>query len=294
MIRNILNIIYRIFRNIFLRNLILTKIFFKLDSTRSPNREFFSSKYRSLERSIEYSYNTFNKILDELKILDKNYSLMNKRILEIGPGDNFLLAYIFLINGAKCVYLLDRFKSSIKESYNVLLFKNYLKKYKNYNEKQFSVLKKKVRYLSYAPIDNFKTLPKIKFDLIISQAVLEHVFNLDSTIKNIASILKRGGYTTHHIDLKDHIYRNEGYYLDFLKYSSNFWMIFGDITNRVRYPQYINLFKQNGFEILKVTKNRVGPLSRIENLKTIIHKEFQNIDVKDLSISSFRITAVKL
>ena len=46
--------------------------------------------------------------------------------------------------------------------------------------------------------------------------VLEHVYDLYSAIKRINILLKKGGYTFHHIDLKDHYHTSDKCYLNFL------------------------------------------------------------------------------
>ena len=59
-----------------------------------------------------------------------------------------------------------------------------------------------IRYV--APWDDSSVLPAASADLIISQAVLEHVVNVDATYLAMARWLRPGGYLSHQIDFRSH------------------------------------------------------------------------------------------
>lgn len=101
-----------------------------------------------------------------------------------------------------------------------------------------------------------------------SQVVLEHI--PEPVIKEIFSesrnLLVEGGYHSHIANLTDH-FRNPGFFRDnrvtdvnFLKYSDRYWNLWcgNDIAyvNRLRFPYYIKLFKELGFNILEVDKQK--------------------------------------
>jgi len=291
-LKEILNYLYRFLRNISIKLPAINIIFIKLDFLRSPNKELFSTHSRNIKRSTLYSYNIFNSTINLIKYFDKNYTLKNKTILEIGPGDNFLLAYLFLLNGAKKVYLVDRFKTNITKSFNLKLYEYYIKKYVNL--KNFISLSNKIYYFSNTPFEKLNKIKKESIDLIFSQAVLEHVFDLNSTIKKISLLLKKGGYTIHQVDLNDHLHLNDKSYLDFLKYPHRFYKYFGDITNRKRFSQYINYFNVYHLKILDIINiKKVGPISKINKIKKKFYRDFRNLSDEELSIISFKIIAKK-
>jgi len=294
----VLNYIYRLIRNISLELPPLDKIFFKLDYLRAPNKELFSTLHRDIERSIVYSHNIFMSTFKLIKKFDANYTLENKTILEIGPGDNFLLAYIFLLNGAKEVYLIDRLKTNINDSYNFKFYKHYIQNYYKREQKidlkDFFCLNSKIKYFSYTPFECLSKIKKNSVDLIFSQAVLEHITDLKTAIQKNNLFLKEGGYTIHQVDLRDHLHFNDNCYLDFLKYRCRFWKFFGEMTNRARFSQYINYFNNYNLEILDILDiKRVGPYTKINKIKKRFLEVYRNLSDEDLSIISFKIIAKK-
>ncbi len=71
----------------------------------------------------------YNNIVNQLNFYDKNYVFKDKIILEIGPGDNLLLSLIFLLNGAKRVYSVDKYKRIYDDSFNLKIYNTYLNKF---------------------------------------------------------------------------------------------------------------------------------------------------------------------
>jgi ubiquinone/menaquinone biosynthesis C-methylase UbiE len=59
-----------------------------------------------------------------------------------------------------------------------------------------------IRY--FAPMGQMYEIPDNSVDLIISQAVMEHVDELEETYTECFRCLKPGGYMTHQIDLRCH------------------------------------------------------------------------------------------
>ncbi len=294
---NFLDRFYLLLKNISFRSRVGNNLFFKLDSLRFPNQEFFGSETRDLQPILRNSQDLFENNLNLIKKFDKNFTLENKKVLEIGPGDNFLLDFIFLLSGSKKIYLVDRFKSTIRKSFNIMLFKQYIDKiYKPdyfYDLKNFVELSKRIVYFHNTPFESFNELEENSIDLITSHDVLEHIFNLESVIKNISMLLKKGGYTIHQIDLRDHLYLEEKFHLDFLKYSPRFWKCFGHITNRFRYSYYINLFKKYDLEIIHLKHTKTGPLSKIKKIKKDFHRDYRDLSDEELSIIRFEILAKK-
>lgn len=293
-----LDYLYLLVRNLSFRVPFADNLFFKIDSIRLPNKEFFGSKNREFNRILNESQNIFDNLITVTKNIEANYSIKNKNILEIGPGDNFLLDFIFLLSGANNIYLIDRFKTSINNADHFKLFNHYLM-----NKSQFlndifledaKDLFKKIQYFSNSPIETFNKLERNSIDLIFSHDVLEHVSDIQTAIETISVLLRKGGYTLHQIDLRDHLHLNDGCYLDFLKYSPRFWKNFGDITNRHRYSKYIELFKKYNLEILHLKHTRIGPLSKINKIKQKFDTQYKNLSDKELSIIRFEICAKKI
>lgn len=294
-----LDYLYLLVRNLTFRIPYGDNLFFKIDSIRVPHKEFFGSKNREFNRIQKESQNIFDNIIAVVRNIEDNYSIKNKNVLEIGPGDNFLLDFIFLLNGANNIYLIDRFRTSIKKIDHFRLFNYYIMNHSQFLDddndiKTVKDLFKKINYFSNSPIETFSKLKRSSIDLIFSHDVLEHVADISSGIETISLLLRKGGYTIHQIDLRDHLHLNDGCYLDFLKFSSRFWKFFGDITNRHRYSKYIELFKEYNLEILHLKHTRIGPLSKINKMKQKFDFRYKNLSVEELSIIRFEILAKKI
>ena len=66
------------------------------------------------------------------------------------------------------------------------------------------------------------------------------------------------------------------------------------MTNRVRFPQYINYLNNYNLEILDILDiKRVGPYTKINKIKKRFLEVYRNFSDEDLSIISFKIIAKK-
>jgi hypothetical protein len=94
-------------------------------------------------------------------------------------------------------------------------------------------------------------------DLVISNAVLEHIQSLDHTIAEMARITRKGGFGIHNIDGSDHWrYTDPACHpLEFLAIADDQAMVHG--SNRLRPTQFGPLFERHGFEIISFTPYEV-------------------------------------
>jgi len=101
-----------------------------------------------------------------------------------------------------------------------------------------------------------------------SQVVLEHVPEpvMYEIFSESRKFLVDGGYHSHIVNLTDH-FRNPGFFRDdgvtdvnFLRYSDKYWNFWcGNgiaYVNRLRFPFYMKMFKDLGFDILDVDKQK--------------------------------------
>lgn len=297
-LRDLVKFFLRFFRNISLKIPFIYNIFLKLEYKRRSNIEFFSSQKRSINTSILYAQNRFSIYLELLRKYNRNYDFHGKKVLVIGPGDNLLIGFIFLLNGAKELYLIDKFSKPLDDSYEFILLKNYLKRksstsYIETSEK-IKLLKNRINYFPNTPFEKFNKLNRNSIDLIVSSAVLEHLNDLELAIKVMKYLLKEGGLSVHRIDLRDHLHLKDNCFLDFLKYSPRFWKLFGDLTNRIRCSQYITFFKKYNFDIIFTKKNKIRTISKIDEIKNAFYHNYKILTKEDLSIISFDLVAKNL
>jgi SAM-dependent methyltransferase len=211
---------------------------------------FFWKIYSSNPQSLD-------NVFDEMYTLFKEFNVPIEKssIVEIGPGNSNILALNFLMLGASKVILVDKFPRMINTRKQKDFFKNEIiyiqQKYERNPSfiKDNSIEKKFLDYISSELTESNLT----DIDIIYSNNVLEHIKNVELNIKSMWRILKPGGFLYHNIDLRDHYNFNSPFL--FYKYEDQIWQKYltregVSYTNRLRYDDFIRLFKENGFEII--------------------------------------------
>ena len=139
--------------------------------------------------------------------------------------------------------------------------------------------------------DIYKKIRPGTVDMVLSQAVMEHVENLSLSYKLLFKLLKPGGFMSHQIDLKSHGTAKEWNW--HWTYSKSEW---NQIRQRYAYPinrhphsLHISLMKKAGFRIVHDQHFIRESILKKEQLAT----DYQNIKDEDLLISGAFIQAVK-
>jgi hypothetical protein len=125
---------------------------------------------------------------------------------------------------------------------------------KKYGQKLFFINNREIdgEYIEFINKDLTETNIK-NIDLVFSNSVLEHINPIKENIWFMLKILNESGYMLHNIDLRDHYNFNKSFL--FYKYSDRIWDNFLtnesiSYTNRLRYDDFIHLFKNMGFKII--------------------------------------------
>ena len=241
--------------------------------------KLYSGDFKGLDKLFE----------DTLTILKKNnISIKDKTILEIGPGNSYMIAYNFLMHGAEKVLLVDKFPRMIKTKRQKEYFEREIEYVsKKYEQEPFFVNNGEIdgEYIEF--INKYLTETNIKHvDLIFTNSVLEHIKPIEENIWFMSRILNESGYMLHNIDLRDHYNFNKPFL--FYKYSDRVWnnLLTKEgisYTNRLRYDDFVNLFEKYGFKIISERTER-GELDQ-EKLSS----RFKNKSKKDLEITGLSI-----
>jgi SAM-dependent methyltransferase len=146
-----------------------------------------------------------------------------------------------------------------------------------------------IRYITPETAD--KKLPSNSVDLIYSQAVLEHVDDLEPVYKNCLNWLSPGGIMSHQIDFRSH--GTALVWNGHWTYSSLLWRMMRGrrpyLINREPLSTHLRLMREAGFEIILVERHKTK-----SNLKTKqLAKAFSNLDQDDLTTSGAYIIAQK-
>ncbi|MBF4492425.1 class I SAM-dependent methyltransferase [Flavobacterium sp. JLP] len=244
-------------------------------------------------RSTENTLSAFGNIFANLKV-----DLQNKSAIEIGSGWLPISPYILLYKyKLKEIYSFDINKHYQKiniEKFNSLFSKTYKNDIAVSTNNSYS-LPENVHYFPSQNIIN-ANIPKV--DIVFSRFVLEHVTPEDifKMHEKFKQSLNKGSYIIHFISPSDHrAFSDQSLSLqEFLKYSSKEWdkiQTRFDYHNRLRLPQYLDIFKSLDLEIVYISHDNPGPNSpqeqKFRNLK--LHQDFSKYSEKELTAGSINI-----
>jgi hypothetical protein len=129
------------------------------------------------------------------------------------------------------------------------------------------------------------------FDMAFSQAVMEHVEQVDATYAALYKCLRPGGFMSHTIDYKSHGYTRDwnGHWT----ISEVLWRIVKGnrpyLINRLPHSSHIEAMKRAGFQIVGEIKRNSAPPARHK-----LSEKFRKLSGDDLMTSGAFIQAVKL
>lgn len=141
--------------------------------------------------------------------------LRGARVLELGPGDNYGVALRFLGAGAEHVVAVDRFASRRDPDQQRRIYEHLLTSLPPEQRRAIEdavELSDGVRFdgrrlnaiEGIAVEEISEALAGETFDLVVSRAVLEHLYDLDAAFDSMDQLLAPGGMMLHKVDLRDH------------------------------------------------------------------------------------------
>ena len=243
----------------------------------------------------DYAWRTIrSRIFDACGNLD----CTGKLCLELGPGDSAFSALIFRALGAQEVILIDAedFVQRDVEKYNEFakwLSTNHVTDFQFPHFKSFDDVMRycNARYIT-GGVAAFSKISDNRVDLVISQAVLEHIplqecDALFSEFKRCASSICA---FSHEIDLRDHL----GDSLHNLRFSKRIWesstfAASGLYTNRIRYSEFMAMFESltPQTRVTDVTRWQKVPLDASK-----LHVDFHRYCEDDLKMRTFVVSGI--
>jgi SAM-dependent methyltransferase len=200
--------------------------------------------------------------------------LAGARILEIGPGDNAGIALRFIAAGARQVVCLDKFESYRNPDTQLKIYRALRDELPPAGQQRydrairltssFEIDAEQVRVISNCGIERaHEFLEPGSFDLIVSRAVLEEVFEIEQAFAAMDRLLRPGGRLIHKIDLSDYgLFSGKGFNaLEFLTIPSPlYWLMskYSGIPNRKRIGFYSDLMKRYGYDAQYLTTALAG------------------------------------
>lgn len=128
-------------------------------------------------------------------------------VAEIGPGDNFGVALLLLSGGAREVHTLDRYRPLRERERQRAIYRALAERHRLARlfdgEPDEAAIRGLVQHAG-EPAETFFRRAGLRFDAILSRAVIEHLYDPLAALNDMAAALNPGGILVHRIDLRDH------------------------------------------------------------------------------------------
>ncbi len=241
-------------------------------------------------RKPEYAAGVFRRHFERAVFARKDQPFVT---LELGPGFTVFSAVIARAFGASATYAVDASPLATTDVQLYRDFASYMRE-NNLNPPPIEnctsvdeVLQKcDGTYLTQG-LQSLKTIPTASVDFVFSHSVLQHVRRKDFVpmLAELRRIQRPDGVSSHMISISDILGGN----LNDLRFSQKTWESdlmanSGFYTNRIRYNEYLNYFREAGFipqvyrtaqfETLPTPRNKMAP-------------EFAKLPESELQISGF-------
>lgn len=219
--------------------------------------------------------------------------------LEIGPGDTLFSAVIAASYGAGRIYLVDagRYAIDDPQAYRDLardLAAQGLPSPRLDDAASVAdvLAACNATYLTNG-ISGLAALATGSVDFVWSQAVLEHIRKADFLpyMRELQRVMKPEGRASHRVDLRDHL----GAALNNLRFSEAIWekdwfARSGFYTNRIRYSQMCELFREAGFCLDIVAVDR---WERLPTPRSALANPYRVLEDDELCVRGFDVMLSK-
>ncbi|HEY3198783.1 MAG TPA: class I SAM-dependent methyltransferase [Nitrospirales bacterium] len=237
-----------------------------------------------------YAYRVFRRHFDRLGAAKYPHGFT---VLELGPGDSLFSAMVAHALGASATYLVDvgSFAQSDLAPYHAMARFLQEQGLTTVNMDHAHSLDELLRlchaFYATSGISSLRAIPEQSVDFIWSQDVLEHIKREDfmTIVRELRRVIHPQGLCSHRIDLKDHL----GGALNNLRFPTGIWesefMASGGFyTNRLRYSEILDLFKQAAFDVEVVDIER---WPRVPTPGAKLAAEFRRMSPEELCVSGF-------
>lgn len=235
--------------------------------------------------------------------------LRGKVVLEIGPGVNYGCALLMACLGARII-VADRFLPLWDELYHPRYYSALLDWItSNMLEADVAPLRKLLACGEHCPevvgcvptaLEDLTLVPDSSVDIVLSNAVLEHLYDPERALANLARFSRHGALGLHQVDFRDH--RSMDRPLEFLllgdaDFAREFEERHGECGNRIRPSELKVLFEKAGFRVVEFEPNILAEDSYLEafisRLRAAEQSKYREVDAGDLRVASGLFTVVR-
>lgn len=226
----------------------------------SSNYNFYNPDETGIDAAVENSLYVVKTYINHF--FSHGIDFRGKSILEIGPGTNFGTMFILKALGAHQVAVADPFLAEYDDTFHTALYNKLLSKvYEEFPEADPELIEAAVQKRSHS-LENFSSykcgledmsaIPGQSFDIIVSNAVLEHLKDPLPAFAELARVTKTHGYGLHQVDFRNH--NDFSHPLEFLLMPEDEQTLFMMVRNYScgngwRVSEYKKLFEHNDFSV---------------------------------------------
>ena len=274
--------------------------YFEAYKTDPINLQPLDASPEAVQRDVEYALGTARIWIHFLP--GNEGFLKGKKILEIGPGVNLGNILALASHGAE-VLVVERFLSPWDPDYHpkfYALLRDRLKELCPRSD--LTLLDAILAQGGYPPdritvytssLEELAGVPDQSVDLTLSNAVFEHLYDLESAFAHLARITRPGGLGLHQVDFRDH--RDYSRPLEHLlfsdrEFSREFKERHGECGNRFRPREMQKSFEQVGFEVIRFMPNLYAEeeyltdfMERLRQARKSRYCDFQAEDLQEIS-----------
>ncbi|MEU8266463.1 methyltransferase domain-containing protein [Sphaerisporangium sp. NPDC049002] len=214
---------------------------------------------------------------------DGDLDFTGRRVLELGPGPDLGTGAIMLARGAESYTAADLFPLASDTA-------------PAFYEALGACLGRPVERdrLDYR-VTAFPGMPGVAgpFDLVVSNAALEHFDDVPATFARLAELVAPGGVMCHHIDGMTHMrgIRSRDP-LNMLRYPAPLYraMSFPGVPNRLRARDFLDAAAATGWNA-RVVPGLVAPTAYVESARPGLARPYRTRDADDLALLTFTLLA---
>jgi len=218
-------------------------------------------------------------------------------LVEIGPGPSLGPALLLACGGAR-VTVADRFAARWDPNYHPMVLRELLHRVEGIQAGLGAPIARVLDAGAFIPevidlrecaAEELDRLPARSADLVISNAVLEHLADVPRAFGGMAHIGRPGSLGLHQVDFRDH--RDFSKPLEYMTLSApDFQRLFdsrmGECGNRWRSGPMGLAFEAAGFAVRRFDASLWAEPGYLADIKTRLHPDVQPVSDLDLSVTS--------
>jgi SAM-dependent methyltransferase len=255
---------------------------------------------------LENALATFQAYLDQAGVTADSVS--GSRILEVGPGVNSAVALQFIAAGARQVICVDKFVPRSFSAYHDKLYGTLRTRLPAVHRHKFDAAvdlesrtfnPERILYI-HGGFENLKlVVQEESVDFIVSNAVIEEIYDIETALDLMCALLRPGGYMIHKIDFCDYgLFSRYGHSpFEFLTIPEWIYRAMAEATgqpNRSLIDVYRNKFNALGYQT-RFTDLKSYNLSQesMDEIRPRLLPRFRKIATEDLVVSGAYLVARK-